>query len=827
MPAPKPLSYKLSLEPDLAAFSFEGRTEIALRAEAPCREIVLNACDLAIWRCDILLGDQPSPCPFAVDPRKEELCVHLPSAMQGDIRLVVTYRGNINDRMAGFYRSAYRHAGETRYIAVTQFQESDARRAFPCMDHPAHKATFDIDMVIDPGLVAVSNTAEAESRILEDGRKRVVFERTPRMSTYLVFFGVGAFDIQQDAEDPRVRAVTLPGMQAYARYGLEFARRALAYCEAYYGIDYPLPKLDLIAVPDFAYGAMENWGAITFRENLLLRYPQITSAAGEERICEVIAHELAHQWFGNLVTPADWTYLWLNESFATYFGFGVVAHHQPLWETWQQFMHAMTASALARDGLQETFAIEIPGGEHVIINTATAPIIYNKGGSILRQVEDYIGPRNFRDGLRRYLETHAYGCASSHHLWEALEAVAELPVTAMMKSWIEQPGFPLVTVSRDGDRLVLTQQRFTYLAGDADQSWLIPVSIALFGPDGAADRRQLLLDAPSKELPIDAAVHAYKLNSGQSGFYRVKYEDPDNLGRLSGMVADGRLPAEDRWGLQNDLFALVRGGQLPLQAYLAFLTCCRAESAYLPLTSIAANLAEAFKAGNAAQRRLIASKAADWFGEILSGIAFEPQAGEKHTTALLRDQLLWEAVRYGSRPSIDFAAARFDTLLSGGTVHADIMRSVMSAGAWMGDDRTYRWFIDRLPAAEAEHERQIILTAIGCFRHEPSLKNALDSVIEAVPARNKAIPIGAMAENPAAVPLLWDWFTRNLAAIEAFHPMMYERIVAAIVPAAGMEKPDEVRSFFEDYARRTDKARDAIRLSLEKLAINLQLRDKT
>ena len=817
--------YKLHLEPDLTAFRFDGRIEIEFEGQEATDEIVLDMVELAVWDCRLGVGDQSVACPFVVDPGKEKLKVQLPEALKGIIHLSIAYRGLINNGMSGFYRSAYRHNDQTRYIGVTQFEESDARRAFPCMDHPAYKATFDIDMVIDPGLTAISNTAVASEETLPDGRVRVSFERTPRMSTYLVFFGIGDFLIEQDGEDPRVRTVTLPGMQAYARYGLEFGRKALAYCESFYGIDYPLSKLDLIAVPDFAFGAMENWGAITFRENLLLVYPEVTSKSGKERICEVIAHELAHQWFGNLVTPSDWSYLWLNESFATYFGYGAVAHHQPDWQTWEQFLNGQTATALSRDGLLETFAIEIPGGEHVVINTSTAPIIYNKGGSILRQVENYIGAQNFKNGLRHYLNTHAYECAASHHLWEALESVSQMPVTAMMKNWVEQPGHPLVTASRKGDNLVLRQNRFSYLPNSSEQLWLIPVNILWIDKNGSTRLKSVLLDGAQKTIPIDANTDAYKLNCGQSGFYRVKYEDADNLSRLCSKASSKELSPQDRWGLQNDLFALVRNASMPLADYLDVLGYYHGEDAYLPLTSIATNLASAYRAGNDDQRRQIATMAGPWFSMILTTISHEPQSDESHTTALLRDQLIWEAACYGSLETVDFAAAQFESLQSGSSVHPDILRSVMAVGARLGDDRTFKWMIDRMDNTESEHERQIILAALGYFQNSSELESTLAYVVDQVPPRNKFIPVSAMGSNPIAGPLLWKWYTGQIEAIEKFHPMIYERIIAAVIPSCGLEQPDEVQAFFDEYTDRTHKAGDVIRLSLEMLQINLQMRE--
>ncbi len=289
---------------------------------------------------------------------------------------------------------------------------------------------------------------------------------------------------------------------------LDFGCNALEFCEKYFGIAYPLSKLDLIAIPDFAFGAMENWGAITFRENLLLRYPGITSKSGEGRICEIIAHEIVHQWFGNLVTPSDWKYLWLNESFATYFGYGIVDHYHPDWGIWDQFLLGQTAVAMSRDALIENFPIEIPGGEHVVINSSTAPIIYSKGGSILRQIHGYIGEDHFQSGLQRYLKTHSYACAASDDLWQALETASELPVTRIMKSWIEQPGFPLLEARRDGRKLSIAQHRFTYLPCDAVQTWMVPVTIVAFSSSGASTRLNMILDQPlqSFELPEDTQL---------------------------------------------------------------------------------------------------------------------------------------------------------------------------------------------------------------------------------------------------------------------------------------------------------------------------------
>jgi len=820
----RPENYRIHLITDLTNFTFAG--EVALRLEAPTaiEALRLNILDLEILSCAVERNGEFVDCAFETDTKKEELNISLPQQMTGGIRIQILYTGQINDKMAGFYRSQYTHSGKSGYIAVTQFEESDARRAFPCMDHPAKKATFDIIMDVDNDLVAISNAAIARETPLDNGKKRVTFEQTPTMSTYLVFLGVGKFEFTRDAEDPRVRVATLPGMKPHAKFGLEFGRKALAFSEDYYGIPYPLPKMDLIAIPDFAFGAMENWGAITFRENLLLHYPGITSKSGEARICEVIAHEIAHQWFGNLVTPADWKYLWLNESFATYFGNGVVAHYYPQWETWQQFLWGNTGSAMARDALLENFAIEIPGGEHVVINVSTAPIIYSKGGSILRQIEGYIGPENFQKGLQNYLKTFEYANAASHNLWEAFEQVSAEPIGEMMKSWIEQAGFPMISVKKQGNRLQLAQQRFSCLPADSGQIWQVPITIRFFSGAAETERITFLMNSAQHEIELPKQADAYKLNDQQTGFYIVRYRDADNLAALGQRVSDQSLSPEDRWGLQNDLFALCKRGDIPFTEYLDFLAYYQDENAFLPLVSISNNLQHAYLVMDADKKEKISSMIRPWFEKIIQQIGFEPGPDEKHTTAILREQLLWHAALSGSENAIEFADDQYAGWQQGKPVHPDIMKSVLQIAALIGDESTFSWLDQRFQLSQIEHERMNILVALGCFKDERLLQNSLQYILDAVPARNKFVPVVAMGSNPYALHLLWGWYVSNLAQIEQFHPMMYERVVAAIVPMAGMDHAKEVKGFFEDYMQKTDKARDVIKLSLEKLEINLRMR---
>ncbi|MDA8142222.1 MAG: M1 family metallopeptidase [Desulfobacteraceae bacterium] len=819
-----PLRYALHIVPDLTHWTFKGQVTIELEAGAAADTIDLNLLELAVWRCRLRSGEVWQDLTFTVEPAKESLTIRLPQAQRGRIELQIDYQGIINDKMAGFYRSQATVDGRHYQMAVTQFQESSARQAFPCLDHPLHKATIDLTMIVSKEQTVIANTLPVHEEMVDDTHRKVVFGTTPKMSTYLLFFGVGPFELVQDSQDRRVRLAHLPGQGHTTALGLEFGRKALAYCEKYYDIAYPLPKLDLIAVPDFAFGAMENWGAITFRENLLLHFAGLTSQSGVQRICEVIAHEIAHQWFGNLVTPSDWKYLWLNESFATYFGFGVVAHYHPDWGIWDQFLHTETATALVRDGLRDTIAIEIPGGEHVVINSSTAPIIYNKGGSILRMIQGFIGPEAYQQGVRGYLRQHQYACAESRHLWEAFEEASAQPISAMMQNWIGQAGHPLVSVDRRGDRLTLSQQRFTYLELDSEQTWQIPLTLTTWGADGQAREQALMMQGPNAEVALPPKTQAYKINNCQTGFYRVAYQDDKNLAALGQRIQDQTLGAEDRWGLQNDLYALVRRGSVTLETYLDFLNYYQNESAFLPLISICGHLFQAMLCVTGARAESVKAKGRALAGQALDRIGLQPKESEPQTTAILRDQLLWQATVWGVAEAADFAADQFQRLTAGQSVHPDIAKAVMQTGAWTQGRPALEFLRGRYAQSPSEHERMNILAAFGAFKEWDLTQEALTFSLEKVPPRNRFMPIVAVSANPTAQAQLWAWYQANRQTLETFHPLLYERVITAIVPYGGLGREEEVRRFAAAYTQKHPNLVDAVRLALEHLEINARMR---
>lgn len=817
-----PIFYDIHLMPDMRHFALNGKVWFVFEAQ-DLSVLTLDIMDMQIHECQLWHDQNPVPLVFEADVPNGSLTLAFPTALNGRQQISISYTGNINNLMAGCYRSGYRHADQQCYMASTQFEESDARRAFPCLDHPRYKAVFNLSMDIDDELTGLANTRVKSETVLEEGRKRLVFEPTPRMSSYLVFFGWGHFEIKADAADPRVRTAVLPGLSDKADLSREFGRWALKYCEDYFDYPYSIDKMDLIAIPDFAFGAMENWGAITFRENLLYYYPGTTSRAGLERICEVIAHEIVHQWFGNLVTPVDWKYLWLNESFATYFGYACTDHYFPQWDYWDKFLTDETNIAMERDSLRETTSIEIPSENQVIIiNSSTAPIIYNKGGALMLMLKDFIGEDAYKQALRDYLKKFAYGVTATADLLEVFEQSAGQPLQGMLQKWITSEGFPQLKAELNGGTLTLSQKRFTFLPNDADTIWPVPVSLTLYYADDTEETRQVLLGTPAMSFKMDKPLRAVCLNTGRMGFYRCLYS-ADNFIALGELAARKRLGHADRWGLAGDLFAAVKAGQMAFETFERVCVLLQDEDQALVLNGLAAAIIESFVALDN-RRNAIISFALPVFEKALAKIGLEPEATESNAIAAVRERLLWGALFMGSQRVRDFLNAKFRALQNGEPVHADIVKSVMQCAALNLGREAFDWLLQRFRSSTVEHERLNILLALGCLREPESIAELLEFVITEIPPRNQYLPVAAMGQNPYAKDSLWPWYRDNLERVEKFHPMLYERAVAAVITFATSAHQAEMRAFFTKYAAEKELAREIIKLSLEKMEIYENLR---
>src|SRR5499427_4506984 len=467
-----PKRYDLRLEPDLAAATFAGEAVITVEVETTVTEIVCNAAELAIHSAALARdGSVPIHGSISLDEANERARFAFPAAIApGEWKLTLRFTGILNDRLHGFYRSTYKDAaGATHTIAATQFEATDARRGFPCWDEPAFKAVFGVTLVVPEGLAAVSNAAIISETPTGTGKKVVTFADTIRMSTYLVAFVVGELEATEPVMvgNTPLRVWCVPSKKRLAQFASDVGAFSLAFFERYYGLPYPGDKLDMLAIPDFAAGAMENLGAITFRETALLVDEASASHAELERVADVVAHELAHMWFGDLVTMAWWNGIWLNEAFATFMELLAVDAWKPEWKRWATF-GASRAAAMGVDGLVNTrpieFEVRAPRDCEAMFDLLT----YEKGASVLRMLEQHLGPEVFRDGVRLYLDRHRFANAETTDLWRALGEAARQPIPEVMDGWIFHPGYPVVQVDADGQGLRLGQRRFTYLPGHGD-----------------------------------------------------------------------------------------------------------------------------------------------------------------------------------------------------------------------------------------------------------------------------------------------------------------------------------------------------------------------
>src|SRR3989338_2968670 len=469
-----PIEYDIQLKPDLDNFTFEGVETISLSILQKTRIVTLHSKELEIktasaeallWRKRQSKASALFAKKISYNKKAETVTFIFSKPIPlGKNKLTLVFKGILNDKMRGFYKSSYNIEGKTYHIATTQFEATDARRAFPCFDEPAYKAVFHISLVAPKNKTVISNTLSVSVLEHDAGYQIVKFSPTPKMSTYLLAFIVGDFEcIESKTKNGiLVRVFTTPGKKHQAKFALKCAVKTLEFYEKYFDIAYPLPVLDMIAIPDFSSGAMENWGAITYRESALLVDENHSSLSNKQWVAIIIAHEIAHQWFGNLVTMKWWTHLWLNEGFASYIEYLAIDHIFPEWDIWTQFVSTEMADAFHLDSLNNTHPIEVEVGNPAEISEIFYRVSYSKGASVLRMLWRYLGEKDFQKGLQHYLKRHAYGNAETEDLWKALEEVSGKSVGKIMANWTSKAGHPVINVKikNQKSKIELRQSRF-------------------------------------------------------------------------------------------------------------------------------------------------------------------------------------------------------------------------------------------------------------------------------------------------------------------------------------------------------------------------------
>ncbi len=795
-----PINYKLIFEPDLKKFTFDGTESITADCKKSTSIITMHCAELKIVSCQVKSKGKIIKSFLKINEKNEELGIKLSEKVKGKVTINLEFQGILNDRLLGFYRSQYVQNGKTTYLATTQFEAADARRAFPCWDEPAAKATFEISIIADNKFTAISNMPVKTKKKIKN--KTVYnFSKTPIVSTYLIYLGVGEFEyLTSKVGKIQIRVVTTKGNKSKGKFSLDLGKKLLTSYEKYFGIKYPLPKLDLIAVPDFAAGAMENWGAITFRETILLYDPKTSSTRTKQFIAEVISHEIAHQWFGNLVTMKWWNDLWLNESFATFMATKFVDKFYPEWDLWDQFVEDAMNVAMSLDSLKTTHPIDVKVNSPAEIREIFDAISYDKGGCVLRMLEHYVGEPNFQKGLKKYLSDFRYQNAQGQDLWDAIGKASKMPVSSMVNTWLKQPGFPLVEINQDGNNLKLKQKRYL-LESDKKFSkglWSIPLSIGL-----ESEISQKLFTTKSMSLKLPKNTLGFVANYGRNGFYRVKYDEGILLD-LKMLVDEKRIPAIDRWAIQNDLFSLCVSGDEQVRNYLDFSDAYFDEDSYLASVNVAHNLASLyFRVFDEPFVEEIRGYAVNYFRKILFNLGWESKKSDKHTDALLRGFVISVLGKMNDDEVTDEALKRYKKFLkSPNSISPDLVEPILSIAAWNGNSKTHAELTKLYKNAKTVEEKLRFLGALCGFKDKKLLIKSLDfSQTSQVRSQNMQLPIMKVAANPYGDKVLWSWLKKNWKNINkkvGHGNPLFNRIVASITSVADDSMEKEIKTFFKN-----------------------------
>ena len=794
------INYDLIFEPLFSNFTFNGKEIISFTASKPIKTLKLNSAELKIKKCYIIKNGKTIHTKYNIDEKKEELSITPEKKINGKVKLCIEFTGTLNDRLLGFYRSQYKDkAGKKKYLATTQFEAADARRAFPCWDEPAVKATFDVSLIVDKTLSAISNMPQKTKK--KFGTKTLVeFERTPVMSTYLLYLGVGEFEfLETKLRNIKIRVVTTRGKKSNAKLSLELTKKFLGEYEKYFGIKYPLPKLDMLAIPDFAAGAMENWGAITFRETILLYDPKTSSTRTKQYIAEVISHEIAHQWFGNLVTMKWWNDLWLNESFATFMATKIVDRFYPEWDYWDQFLDDAMNTAMSLDSLKTSHPIDVNVNHPSEIREIFDSISYDKGGCILRMLEHFVGEKNFQKGLQKYLTKHQYDNAQGSDLWNAIGQVSKQPIDKMMKTWINQVGFPLLEVKRNTSTLTLKQSRFL-LEGDKNPSkktWSIPLVI-----EEGNQRMKKLMTKKSEKIHLKNKDRNFIINSGRTGFYRIQY-DKETLENLSLLIEEKVLDHVDRWSLQNDYFAQAVSGKKNIQEYLDFTSAYYDEDNYISSLSLAHNLYSLYILARKEKfSDELRQYAINFLGITFDRLGWDKKKNEPHTDSLLRSFAIVGMGKLGDKQINSEAEIRFKKYLKDkNSLSADLQEAVFSLVAWNGNEKLHTKFVTLFKKASSQEEKLRFLGAMCSFRQKKLLLKTLQFTLGPdVRSQNIQLPIMRINSNIYGKEFMWSWLKNNwkkiLKKAGKGNPLL-KRVVESIGNILDSSQEKEVRKFFK------------------------------
>jgi len=841
-----PSRYDVKITPDLEAFTFTGEIVVQLTTSADldkeCCEIVMHAKELCFVSASYVVvgvdGGASVDAEQINDNKKSTTVTFIfptPIPPSSTLTLTIHYLGFLNNQMAGFYRSSYTDInGTKKTMASTQFEALDARRAFPCWDEPSRKAIFGITLVVPYNLTAFSNMPEQSSRTILHANERktgdstklreVVFLDSPLMSSYLVAFCVGEFDFLQSQTKSGVllRVYTPPGNSATGKFALDCAVKALDVYDEFFGVPYPLPKLDMVGVPEFAMGAMENWGLVVYRQTDLLIDPEMASDAQKQRVCTVVTHELAHQWFGNLVTMGWWNDLWLNEGFASWAENYAADIIFPKWGMWDQFTTGHLSYAMKLDALKTSHPIQVPIAHAEEVEEVFDGISYCKGGSVVRMISAVLGPKAFQAGLAAYMKKYAYGNTSTTDLWNAWEESSGIPVGEMMASWTEQMGFPVLRVVGEEwevDKVRLTLEQSWFLSDGSDyeneeeagKRWCIPI-FTCTEAGTQADTTFLREKTVTIEVPLANEEGWVKLNAGQEVPMRVINTTSMNK-RLAKGIKSKALPICDRAALLTDGYALVKAGQMPPEDLVRLLSSYTEEDEYIVwqgLSSVLNGLKSIMEANSPVMHDKFIEVAKKLVLRMIGDVGWEKKETDGHQTVLLRATIIGLLSTFCSTDEavISEARRRFEKFLLDPTdmqglpsdMRSTVFRIVLKNGGKKEYDAIKAYFFTSTDGAE----QKLVLGSLGSIKcNQLKLETLQWCISGEVKLQDFFYTIGSVSgSSMEGMDMTWTFFCAQLENIKGMIGKASPSLMQACMSYSTMgfctlERADEVEEFFK------------------------------
>jgi len=824
----RPTHYDILIEPAADAATFHGTVRIDLDVLQPVRTIVLNAVQLRFDNVSLLSRSDASaarsPTQIDVAPGDETASFTFADPVApGSYRLIIAYNGIVNSAAEGLFALTYDGVHGRDRMLVTQFEATDARRFVPCWDEPVLKATFTLSAVAPADKMVISNTPVAAIAEAGPGLKRVQFEQTPKMSTYLLFLGIGDFErIETSVGDTKVGVVTKRGDLEKAGFALQSAAALLRYYNDYFGVPYPLPKLDLIAVPgagEFGFHAMENWGAILYFEDALLIDPAFSTEADRQLIFTYIAHEMAHQWFGNLVTMAWWDDLWLNEGFANWMENEATDHFHPDWQIWLQ-NEAARQNVMQQDALSSTHAVVQP--VHNPRQIAFDSVTYDKGAAIIRMVQDYVGEEAFQKGVRSYIAKYAYGNSTTDGLVAQLQAAAGKPIARVVASFARNPGLPSVETAvtqchRNSADVSLAAKRFALDEAVVEPpQWDIPV---VWGTPGGSGHTTPVAGAQASTAAVPCS--AIKINFGQGGYFRSVYAERAGLSLQQQF--QGLAPI-DQLGLIDDNWALAQTGRAPPEYYFNLVQAVTADAdpalwhgviqTLLNVDDLYIGLAE----GNVFQ-----SYARALLRPVFARIGWAARPGEPGNVALVREDLVQALGRFGDQPTLDEGRRRFAQYLHApAALPGSILQPVLQIVGEHADAATYDEIHALARGAPSSFARKLFYTALAAA-DDPAL--AARSLDIALSGETQSAAIGLSMIKQVALSnanLAWRFAMTHSAELSTRFSaeQRYAFVPALALRLSGPSALAELRRFIDqnippDSRREGEKAYAQLRFRIE------------